>query len=335
MLLDAGFVCAVALACVAPEANAEVHYEEKIEKFDILVHGKNATAIREAIRQDKPLNFGEHTIGTTTSKMSWQRRARVSGSECRLEKVDIGLSVLISVPEWSLRDYARPDQQRNWDCIERLVTVHEHRHAEIWRETAQHMHREMTALTQPMSCSDLDQSLIRTFNEIQMRGKRRQAAFDDEERTSGRYERCVAPRKAPQSAEAKPRGPTRITQAPEVDQPVEQTHQYADPISQSRNVSAIRSEPAVQLQIEPIVWIVVVIGLLVMGYLAVMWAALRFKAQSPKSNDQVNDTIIIGVAQTHASHYDTSPVSSSRHARSPGSNLSKGLSSPVPFGRRK
>lgn len=100
MLLDAGFVCAVALACVAPEANAEVHYEEKIEKFDILVHGKNATAIREAIRQDKPLNFGEHTIGTTTSKMSWQRRARVSGSECRLEKVDIGLSVLISVPEW-------------------------------------------------------------------------------------------------------------------------------------------------------------------------------------------------------------------------------------------
>lgn len=292
---------AVLLPLLASTANADVAYQERTEKFDIQVYGNTAMAIREAIRLKRPASFDEHTIGTTMSTMNWSRRAKVSRGECRLEKIEVQLSIVITVPAWPGRTLAPPEQQRHWDCVERTVTVHEHRHAEIWRETAQQIDRAMLMHTQPMSCSELDQNLARTYTDIHNRGKQRQAAFDAEERTNGRYEKCLPVRKNPTTAELKSRRTERHIEPTNVRQRLEAADAPLAQDPPNSPATEPRADPGVGLEsaIGAIAWMVAVIGIFVAGYLGVMWAALRFKT-SDGADDEVDAMAEPGFSETPA-----------------------------------
>lgn len=337
----AGLVGSIAgsIPLLASPANAEVVYQERTEKFDIQVFGHTAMAIREAIRLKRPASFDEHTIGTTMSTMNWSRRAKVSGGECRLEKIEVKLAVAITVPAWPGRDFAPPEQQRHWDCVERTVTVHEHRHAEIWRETAQQMDRAMLTHTQPMACAELDQTLARTYKDIHNRGKQRQAAFDAEEKTNGRYEKCLPVRKNPKMAELKSGRKERQQEPKNVRQPLESADAPLVEVPQNSpetSARADRGDPGAGIEnaMSAIVWMVAVIGVFVAGYLGVMWVALRFKANDGP-DDEADAVAETGVSQKPALPGSSSLMGERHPVRQSVIEVRTGSPSRGAFGLRK
>lgn len=216
--------CVLALLAVScmntTLARADVHYEEKIELFEVGARDGTPEQIWQGIRRWGPTGGDMHSrsviVGQAGGKVSWKWSYAQGGGGCRVQRSDVFVAVVIRLPDWRYRAFASNEQKAYWDCIESTVTEHENRHAEIWRETGSEIDRAVSRLS-ASSCGELNAVINATGNRIHADGQARQRTFDVEDGKRGRYERCealIAPKTAaerrppPAAIEATPKSET-------------------------------------------------------------------------------------------------------------------------------
>ncbi len=173
---------------------AEVHYREQVETFEIGIRDGTPEDIWTAIRRYGPLVQGKHAVGSASGQLNWSDLSIARrGGDCRLERHTVGVTVVMTLPEWWRAGRAPDDQRTYWQCIERTVTVHERRHAEIWRETAHAIDRALGRLDDWTPCNELRAAISTTANRLYQEGASRQRAFDDEDGRRRRYQQCPTP----------------------------------------------------------------------------------------------------------------------------------------------
>ncbi len=192
-------------------AQAEVVYRERVETFEIGVRDGLPEDIWTAIRRFGPFIQGKHAVGSAQGRLKWSGLSIARrGHTCRLEAHTVDVEVVMTLPEWWRARSAPADQLAYWQCIERTVTIHEKRHAEIWRETGEAIDRAFRRFDDWMPCDELRAAIGETGNRLFQEGARRQRVFDDEDRRRRRYEQCVRPIEAqPQPAQLRPRDPQK------------------------------------------------------------------------------------------------------------------------------
>lgn len=193
-LRDAWFAVAVLIALPPTPLRAEVVYEERAETFEIGVRDGTAEDIWTAIRRYGPFIQGKHAVGSATGRLKWSDLSIARrGHDCRLERRSVSVSVVMTLPEWWRARSAPADQLDYWRCIERTVTIHEKRHAEIWRETGHAIDRALGRLDDWMPCDELRATIGDTADRLYQEGIRRQHGFDADERRRQRYQQCQQP----------------------------------------------------------------------------------------------------------------------------------------------
>ncbi|MBX9926929.1 MAG: DUF922 domain-containing Zn-dependent protease, partial [Hyphomicrobiaceae bacterium] len=136
--------------------------------------------------------LGSTIVGTAQGTVSYQPQVdRHPQQGCRLTDATVKVHVLITLPEWRRARFAPESEIDYWKCVRGTVTVHELRHAQIWRETAEKLDREFGRLSGWMPCSQLGLEMKASADEIVGAGMRRQRQFDEEDYSRRRYDRCV------------------------------------------------------------------------------------------------------------------------------------------------
>ncbi len=193
-LRDAWFAVAVLIALAPAPLRAEVVYDERIENFEIGIRDGTAEDIWTAIRRYGPFIQGQHAVGSATGRLKWSDLSIARrGHDCRLERRAVSVSVVMTLPEWWRARSAPADQLDYWRCIERTVTIHEKRHAEIWRETAHAIDRALGRLDDWMPCDELRANIGATADRLYREGVSRQHGFDADDRRRQRYQQCPRP----------------------------------------------------------------------------------------------------------------------------------------------
>lgn len=193
-LLAAGVVGVAAFLSACP-ALAQLSYEERIERFEIGVREETPAAIWAALNRYGPLVDGRGAIGAAQARIRWyDMRTKRSAKGCMLDSAKVHVSVTLILPEWERAWRTSPDMQQYWTCVERTVTTHEQRHAEIWRETGEHIERSLRALAVWMPCDELQLRIEDATNGLYKQGQRRQVEFDAADRRRPRYQLCEAQR---------------------------------------------------------------------------------------------------------------------------------------------
>lgn len=175
-------------------AEAEVVYRERVETIEIGVRDGMPEDIWTAVRRYGPFVRGKHAAGAASGRLKWSNLSIArQGHRCRLEGQVIAMDVVMTLPEWRRANDAPDDERDYWQCIARIVTAHEKRHAEIWRETAEAADRALRRLDDWMPCDDLRSVVSETADRIYADGAHRQRVFDADDRRLQRYKVCPRP----------------------------------------------------------------------------------------------------------------------------------------------
>lgn len=188
-------VLALLLVLLLPvAAEAEVVYRERVETLEIGLRDGVAEEIWAAVRRYGPFVRGQHGVGAASGRLNWSDLAiGHRGDRCRLEGHIVTMDVVMTLPEWRRVNDAPDDERSYWRCIERVLTAHEKRHAEIWRETADSVDRALRRLDDWMPCDDLRTAISETADRIYEDGAHRQRVFDADDRRLQRYKECPRP----------------------------------------------------------------------------------------------------------------------------------------------
>ncbi len=192
---------AAALVLLLPTlAYGEVVYAEQVETYDVGTRGGTPNDLWKSIGRFGPKLDGSDAIGTTGGSVAWgPYKATRTPQGCVIKDLKVDVSVKILLPEWQLSYTGTPASQAFWDCVVRTVTIHENRHAEIWRETGDRIDRALLGLG-PIPCNDVKSRVDQVARAIHGEGRERQAAFDAEDKRKRRYEQCFALRNRPTAA---------------------------------------------------------------------------------------------------------------------------------------
>lgn len=223
---------AVAATAVAWPARAELIYSQRIERFEIGVRDESPATIWAALNRYGPLVDGRAAIGAASAQLRWSDvRIERSPQGCRVPGAKVHVSVTLTLPDWERKRQASLAMQQYWASVEDTVTVHEQRHATIWRETGEKIDRGLRALSVWMPCEDFEQRIADATEAVYRDGRRRQRSFDEDDRRQRRYQMCSAPQPH-RTAMDDHTSPPRPEPAPSPSAPAQiATGQKPDPIS--------------------------------------------------------------------------------------------------------
>lgn len=188
-------VAAAAVIAGLQPLRSEVIYEERTERFEIGVREETPAAVWAALNRYGPLVDGRGAIGAAKASIRWYDiKIRRTAQGCMVDSAKVHVGVKLILPEWERAWRVTPDMQSYWACVERTVTTHEQRHAEIWRETGERIDRGLRALSTPMACDELNVRIGETANRLYREGARRQLEFDEADRARPRYQMCESQR---------------------------------------------------------------------------------------------------------------------------------------------
>jgi predicted secreted Zn-dependent protease len=177
---------------------AEVRIQQRTEFFDIGYVSGDPEQVRNGFRHNGPLVKGRLAWGVTSSKgVSLTKSVQPIGSGCAIKSADVSMSLVVTLPAWSWRNTAAPEQQAHWDCVERMVEVHENRHVEIWRETLHRIDKAVNDMTSAVPCGELNGRVQAVFDRLIAESRVRQAAFDIDDQKRRLYDQCRAPATGP------------------------------------------------------------------------------------------------------------------------------------------
>lgn len=274
-------IAVAALAIVAAaHARAEVHFKEQATKrYDIWAREGTPEEVWKGVERYGPYfaKMGVHAIGLTELKQfEWKTRHLRSPLGCRIEHFDLDMAVTVSLPEWWQPKDVTPEQVDFWKCVLDTVTVHEHRHVAIWRETGQQIDAAVRQMTDWFPCETLGRSVNATVNRVLNAGSRRQAAFDAGEYKKPRYQKCQQAFERASAAAAGPKAQPPHTAAAATDWGGQDTASAA-PAVQAPVAVAAASDGAPSL-LNPLMWLALLGGgMMGAGYYAALLLALRLR----------------------------------------------------------
>lgn len=149
-------MCALAIALLcgaAPQAWAEV--VEKLEWTHYSAHHRKGESLLQTLNRASPIrDQGGIFHGYTRWSLNWSFRWwRESDGRCRVTEVTTTVSGAINLPELSTKD---PDIRRRFDDYYARLRSHELGHFEFGLRAARKVDREILALPEAESCSELD-----------------------------------------------------------------------------------------------------------------------------------------------------------------------------------
>ncbi|MGH1417230.1 MAG: DUF922 domain-containing protein [Hyphomicrobiaceae bacterium] len=173
-------------------ALAGVNFTTSVQHYELGTDIERWQDIYRAIKKWGPYSHRKNTtvFGQAEGDFKWKYKVRRDGNLCSISNLDINVHVELRLPEW-LSKYASTDgAQEVFSCVSQTVTTHENRHAEIWRETANKMHRAAKAGLTRISCHKFEDRAGALLRNEYRSGSRRQAKFDTADYKRPRYQKC-------------------------------------------------------------------------------------------------------------------------------------------------
>lgn len=175
----------------ATPAAAQIVHTERVKTFEI-GPVKNKREIWKGIGLWGPLLGTKSHVGMAAPKFVYRYRWTQKGQQCSLAFNKLELDVTLTLPEWAYRNAngTTPELRNYFDCVKKTVTIHEHRHADIWLEELERLEDELVAGLANVACDRFQARYKQIYRRSQIRANRRQQAFDKAEYASPRYLRC-------------------------------------------------------------------------------------------------------------------------------------------------
>lgn len=178
---------AAIILCMVPViASAEPVVTKTYSYFRI--GGKTAEDLDRELERHGPLthNTGHRHPGATEIKFGGEVTYVEKGGYCSIGNARVTLRTRIVLPRWANRKRASGDLGFIWDTLSADIKRHEERHAEIARNHARQMERDLKDLRPAKSCdalekqvADLTQRSLAAHDEDQLRFDQVEAANFD------------------------------------------------------------------------------------------------------------------------------------------------------------
>jgi len=173
---------AIFLLCVIPAvASAEPVITKSYSYFRI--GGRTAEDLDKELEKHGPMTHatGHRHPGATEIKFGGDVTYVERGSRCSIGGARVTLRTHITLPRWSNRGRATGDLRFIWDTLSADIKRHEERHAEIARNHARQLERELLALGSNRSCDALEKRVAETTRRVLENHDREQLRFDQVE----------------------------------------------------------------------------------------------------------------------------------------------------------
>src|SRR5713226_5570757 len=134
--------------------------KERVTRATYMVHGSTAAEAQANARQTSGIktDTGEAMMGNTSASMRVAYKdvsvERTPGTEAtgstafaEVKSADVILQQTITTPTWAEHDSASPQEQQAWDQGAATLQKHEEGHAEINRQGAQKLDKEVPGTT--------------------------------------------------------------------------------------------------------------------------------------------------------------------------------------------
>lgn len=173
---------AVFCLCLIPiSASAEPIITKTYSYFRI--GGKTAEDLDRELEKRGPLthNTGSRHPGATEIKFGGEVTYVEKGSRCSIGNVKVTLRTKIVLPQWSNRRRATGDLGFIWDTLSADIKRHEERHAEIARNHARELERDLHNLEPTRGCDALEKQVAQLTQKSLAAHDRDQLRFDQVE----------------------------------------------------------------------------------------------------------------------------------------------------------
>ncbi len=167
------------LLCAIPAtAMAEPVINKTYSYFRI--GGRTAEDLDRELENRGPLTrgTGHRHPGATEIKFGGDVTYVESGGRCSVGGVRVTLRTHIILPRWGNRGRATADLGFIWDTLSKDIKRHEERHAEIARNHARQLERELLGLAPGRSCDSLEKQVAETTRRVLEAHDREQLRFD-------------------------------------------------------------------------------------------------------------------------------------------------------------
>lgn len=191
------FVVASVVLSNAGTLQAEPHYRERIEYFDISSRINSRRDLWQAIRDWGPsrhhyVGGSDSTIvGMAKPRFGYEYELQRRGDRCHFRKLEVDVAIVIRLPAWDDKKHAEPDLQTYYQCILNTVTVHEKRHAQIAYEAGEEIEARFYSELDGTSCRGFDAHAKNIFDNVIHQQNRRQVDFDRRDYARNRYQQCA------------------------------------------------------------------------------------------------------------------------------------------------
>ncbi len=165
----------------SPESAPTVRVETDVRERFFDVRGTNAEEIFSSIaRQGLGGDVGLAASGLTRSEISFDLAALTAAESCRLDSVDLRITVTVTLPRHAHPLTLDEEVRRQWKAYEALVEFHEYRHVEIEFQGIQELQEtlERTEIERSQGgASACHASVRRAIDEQTIRTRERHEAF--------------------------------------------------------------------------------------------------------------------------------------------------------------
>ncbi len=170
------FLCAVPTTALAEPLITKTYSYFKIG-------GNTAEDLDRELGRRGPLtrNTGHRHPGATEIKFGGEVTYVEKGGRCSIGGVQVTLRTRIILPRWSNRNRAPADLGFIWDTLSADIKRHEERHAEIARNHARQLERELRQLRPSRSCDVLEKQVADLTRRALETHDRQQLRFDQVE----------------------------------------------------------------------------------------------------------------------------------------------------------
>lgn len=171
-------VLLLSMTAMAAPSHGETVTNKTFSYFS--VGGRTASELDDELNKRGPQmkNTGSRHPGATKIRfggsVSYVRR----GNKCYVGNAKVTVSTNIILPRWKYRRSASKSLGLIWDTLSADIKRHEERHAEIARNHARELERELKALRPDYDCAKLQAKVDRTTAAVIEAHDKDQARFD-------------------------------------------------------------------------------------------------------------------------------------------------------------
>ena len=144
------------------------------------IGGRTADDLDKALERHGPVTrtTGSRHPGATEIKFGGEVTYVERAGRCAIGSAKVTLRTNLILPRWSNRRQAPKDLRFIWDTLSADIKRHEERHAEIARNHARLLERELVALPARRSCDDVESLVNDTTKRVLAQHDREQMQFD-------------------------------------------------------------------------------------------------------------------------------------------------------------